>query len=91
MSVTVHDPASDGSDAVEINIRDNGCGVSEKDLERIFEPFEHGDTPRFSLVGAGSGLGLALSKAYVNQIGGTLEVESEAGRGSTFTILVPEG
>jgi PAS domain S-box-containing protein len=71
-------------DTVCAQVRDSGCGVPHENLGRLFEPF-------FSTkpTGAGSGLGLAISKNIVESFGGTIEVESEVGRGTSVTIRLP--
>lgn len=73
-----------GSDLVRISVTDNGCGISEAIMDRIFEPF-------FSTrsVGSGSGLGLSMVYGAVQMHGGVLEVESEPGKGSSFHIFLP--
>lgn len=69
---------------IEVSFVDTGCGISEEHLPRIFTPF-------FTTMPAGKGTGLGLSIAYsiVQQHGGTIRVESEVGRGSTFTVILP--
>jgi two-component system NtrC family sensor kinase len=69
---------------VVINVVDTGCGIKPDVLDKIFEPF-------FTTkpVGKGTGLGLAVSYGIVEQHGGTLEVETAEGRGTTFTITLP--
>ena len=69
---------------VEVAIIDTGCGISEKDLKRIFDPF-------FTTkeVGKGTGLGLSVSHGIVRAHGGSIEVESRVGEGSTFRIYLP--
>ncbi len=69
---------------IEVSFADTGCGISEEHLPRIFTPF-------FTTMPAGKGTGLGLSIAYsiVQQHGGTIRVESEVGRGSTFTVILP--
>jgi len=77
--------ASDtGTKGVEIAVTDTGCGISPEDLDKLFEPF-------FTTkeVGKGTGLGLAVSYGIVQRHGGTVRVQSEVGRGSTFTIWLP--
>ncbi len=73
-----------GADSVAISFGDTGCGIPEKDLVRVFEPF-------FSTgeVGEGSGLGLSVSYGIVKDHGGNIDVESKVGVGSTFTVLLP--
>ena len=76
--------ALEGSCCAHISLTDNGCGIKPEDKERIFDPF-------FSSkhVGRGSGLGLAMAFGIVEMHGGRIDVESEAGKGSTFHIYLP--
>ena len=69
---------------VEISIIDTGCGIPEENLQRIFDPF-------FTTkeVGKGTGLGLSISYGIVTAHGGTIEVESRVGTGTTFRIYLP--
>ncbi len=69
---------------VEIVVRDEGCGMSEEVRSHLFEPYFTTKGP-----GRGSGLGLATCLGIVERGGGTIEVESEAGKGSTFRVLLP--
>ena len=64
---------------------DNGPGIPPAQLEHIFERFVRGDAGLTQRVG-GTGLGLAISKSLVELHGGTIAVDSEVGRGSTFTV-----
>lgn len=68
-----------------IVIGDNGTGITEEQLLRIFEPF-YTTKP----VGKGTGLGLSVTYRIVNDLGGSIDVASVVGRGSTFTIILPE-
>jgi len=73
---------------VQVAVRDTGIGIAPEDRERIFEEFrqaEHGSVKQHE----GTGLGLALSKKFVELHGGRLWVESEVGVGSTFTLALP--
>ena len=72
------------NDKIELKIRDNGNGIPEKVLDKIFQPF-------FTTkpTGQGTGLGLSLSYDIVKAHGGTLECESAEGEGTTFTIKLP--
>jgi two-component system NtrC family sensor kinase len=69
---------------VELSIADNGCGISAENLKRIFDPFFTSKD-----VGKGTGLGLSVSHGIVKAHGGTIEVESAVGEGSTFRIYLP--
>ena len=69
---------------VAISVRDTGIGIPARDLARIFDPFF-----TTKQVGAGTGLGLATSYSIVRRHQGRIEVESEPGRGSTFTVWLP--
>jgi len=77
---------SSGIDGREVWFRfeDNGCGISKEHLHRIFEPF-------FTTkpVGQGTGLGLSVSYSIVRKHGGQIEVDSELGRGTRFTVRLP--
>lgn len=73
---------------VEISVSDTGCGISKENIRRIFEEFEQADTSagrRYD----GAGLGLAISSRLVEAMGGKIMVESDPGKGSTFTIRAP--
>ena len=69
---------------VKIAIRDNGCGIPEENIDRIFDPFFSTKDP-----GQGTGLGLSVSYGIIHDHGGKIEVESKTGVGSEFTILLP--
>lgn len=75
---------SDDNQMIQIQITDNGCGMSAEHLERIFEPF-YTTKP----VGTGTGLGLSITHAIITEMGGTIEVSSKLNEGSTFTIKIP--
>ncbi len=69
---------------VRLTVRDTGCGIPAEQLERIFEPL-------FSTKIKGIGLGLAIAQRYARLNGGELSVESVAGEGTTFRLLLPGG
>jgi signal transduction histidine kinase len=72
---------------IEVSVRDTGVGISPGDQARLFENFARvGDRRR-----EGTGLGLALSKRFVELHGGKIGVKSEVGKGSTFTVVLPMG
>ena len=74
-------------DAV-VTVADNGIGMSQEFLKHIFEPFERERTSTVSKV-EGSGIGMGIVKKLVGLMGGTVEVESRIGVGSTFTVTIP--
>ena len=67
---------------VALSITDTGCGIPEKNMAKLFEPL-------FTTKARGIGLGLAVSRSLVEANGGSMEVESEEGEGSTFTVKLP--
>ena len=71
-----------------ITVADNGIGMSQEFQQRIFEPFERERTSTVSKV-EGSGIGMGIVKKLVGLMGGTVEVESKIGVGSTFTVTIP--
>jgi signal transduction histidine kinase len=79
VSARAEDPGT-----VTVEVSDTGCGIAREDLGRIFDPF-------FSTrpVGAGTGLGLAVAYGIVTGHGGRIEVESEEGKGTCFTVRLP--
>ena len=71
-----------------VTVADNGIGMSQEFQQRIFEPFERERTSTVSKV-EGSGIGMGIVKKLVGLMGGTVEVESKIGVGSTFTVTIP--
>ena len=67
---------------VAISITDTGCGISEENMGHLFEPL-------FTTKARGIGLGLAVSRDLLEANGGAIEVESEKGAGSTFSVTLP--
>ncbi len=73
---------------VEISVSDNGPGIPEEQLQRIFDRFTRGDAGLTQRVG-GTGLGLAISKSLAEAHGGSIGAESTVGQGSTFRLRLP--
>ena len=71
-----------------VTVADNGIGMSQEFQQHIFEPFERERTSTVSKV-EGSGIGMGIVKKLVGLMGGTVEVESKIGVGSTFTVTIP--
>ena len=91
-SITIYAQTStlEGVSAVEIIVADTGIGIKKEDQEKIFEEFKQADSS-YTREYAGSGLGLTITKKYVEMHGGKISLESQAGEGSRFTILLPTG
>ena len=70
-------------DEYEIQLVDNGIGITEEQAERIFEP-------NFTTKTSGSGLGLAMSKSIIEQMGGSIDFNSQSSLGTTFFIRLPK-
>lgn len=80
----IYDRYSEGDRLVRINISDTGCGIKKGDLQKIFDPFFTTKPPD-----KGTGLGLSISLRIIEFFNGEMKVESQIGRGSAFTILLP--
>ena len=77
----------DGRDEFEFAVQDNGIGISPENQEHLFEAFEQADHGVFKKVG-GTGLGLAISKRIAEMMNGSIDLTSELGKGSRFTVRV---
>ncbi|PLX47853.1 MAG: hypothetical protein C0613_13065 [Desulfobulbaceae bacterium] len=80
----------DRSAVLEVRVRDTGVGLSPAAMERIFSSFHQEDSSSTRQFG-GTGLGLAISRRLARMMGGTIEVESELGKGATFIVMVRMG
>jgi PAS domain S-box-containing protein len=85
VTVVLHDHG----EAFEIEVRDTGIGIDSRDLERLFQRFQQVDTSSTRRY-EGTGLGLALVKQFAELMGGAVTVESEPGRGSSFSVVLPK-
>jgi two-component system sensor histidine kinase BaeS len=79
----------DKNETIILEVKDNGIGMSEKDLPFIFERFYRSDESRNKKTG-GSGIGLTIVKSIVEAHNGTIDVKSRLGEGSTFTVTIPK-
>ena len=82
-SITVR-ARPDGADGVRLDVVDSGVGMTFQQLSRLFRPFERLDAPLRGI--EGNGLGLAVSKALVEAMDGTIDVASTPGDGSVFSV-----
>jgi GAF domain-containing protein/AmiR/NasT family two-component response regulator len=80
----------DAGETAELLVRDTGTGIAEEQLPHIFERFHRVEGAR-ARTHEGTGIGLALVRELVGLHGGTVDVRSEAGRGSTFQVTIPKG
>ena len=75
-------------DGVSFRVADTGIGMTPDQLEKLFQRFQQADSSTTRRFG-GTGLGLSLTKAFADMLGGTVEVESRQGHGSSFTVRLP--
>ena len=80
----------DRADALQISVRDTGPGISAEDIERIFDPFCQGSTNNTWRDKGGTGLGLTISRQFIELHGGKIWVESQPGSGATFFFNLPK-
>jgi signal transduction histidine kinase/DNA-binding response OmpR family regulator len=88
VTVSVRRTAGDGGERIEMAVADTGIGMTPEQMGRLFEEFVQADASTTRKYG-GTGLGLAISRRFCQMMGGDITVESEPGRGSTFTIRLP--
>ena len=88
ISLTVSRENLDGQDWINFAVSDTGIGMTEEQMGRLFEAFAQGEASTRRNYG-GTGLGLAITRHFCEMMGGTVLVESEEGKGSTFTMKLP--
>ncbi len=79
--------AEEAADAVVFHVRDNGRGIAEDDMDKLFVPFRRlgsQDVP-------GEGMGLVFVRTLIHRLGGSIECHSQAGVGTTFSLMLPKG
>jgi CheY-like chemotaxis protein/anti-sigma regulatory factor (Ser/Thr protein kinase) len=77
----------DGQTRLDFSIRDSGIGIAAKDIDHVFQPFFQ--VEQSAALNVGTGLGLTISREYAQLMGGSLSVESELHKGSTFRFSIP--
>jgi signal transduction histidine kinase len=94
-TINVRATRDGASGPLKVSVTDNGCGIDDQCMPRLFEPFftgfdvSHHSSGTFEHGRKGLGLGLSVVKSFVEMHGGSIDVQSELGRGSTFTITLP--
>lgn len=89
ISLLIDGQCEDGILNLRVRVTDTGVGIKKDDLQKLFEKFSRVDQKKNRSV-EGTGLGLAITSKMVNMLGGKIDVESDYGVGSTFTIVVPQ-
>jgi signal transduction histidine kinase len=80
----------EGNDWVHLAVSDTGIGMTPAQLQRLFQAFSQADSSTSRQFG-GTGLGLFISRRFCQMMGGDIDVESESGKGTTFTVKLPAG
>ena len=85
---TVSVSATENESMVFVTVKDNGIGMTEEEMKRIFDKCYQGDRSRSR---EGNGLGLCIVKRVCTLAGGSISVRSKPGKGSTFSVILPKG
>ena len=88
ISLDVSRRLQNGRDTISIIVRDSGIGMTPEQMKKLFQAFSQADASTTKKYG-GTGLGLAISKRLCEMMGGSVSVESEPGKGSVFTVVLP--
>lgn len=88
-TITLRVAPLSATDSVIVEVNDTGMGISEQHLASIFEPFMQAHKTSSENSRGGIGLGLSIVKKHLEQVKGTITVQSELGKGSTFTVILP--
>ena len=88
ISLKISRETADGRDWINFAVADTGIGMASEEMDRLFEAFAQAEASTSRRFG-GTGLGLAITRHFCEMMGGTVMVESEAGKGSTFTMRLP--
>jgi signal transduction histidine kinase len=89
-AVTCEVGRGDADRSVILRVSDSGIGIPPEHLERVFERFYQVDPARSGSAGRGTGLGLAIVKHAIAALGGTVQIESVVGKGTTVTCVLPQ-
>jgi signal transduction histidine kinase len=88
ITIIAHQEQENGRDWITLSVADTGIGMTPEQMGKLFQEFSQASSTTASKYG-GTGLGLAISRRFCQMMGGDITVESEPGRGSTFTIRLP--
>src|ERR1700738_2721215 len=88
VTIATHQAHENGCDSITLAVTDTGIGMTSEQMGKLFQEFSQASSTTASKYG-GTGLGLVISRRFCQMMGGDITVESEPGRGSTFTIRLP--